>query len=105
MAGFAGEVVHEDDVQDDPANGEEAVKDAEDGGHRAHFQGHAEDCAGDEEGSGEAEKGGKMGLDAEDGKGAEEYQNGNRGDEGGEQPVASGIVVLGPGHLAGLRNW
>lgn len=39
-----------------------------------------------------------MGFDSEDGEGAEEYQNGNCGDEGGEPPVAGGVVVLGPGH-------
>jgi len=100
VAGFAGEVVHEDDVEDDPADGEEAVEDAVDGGHRAHFQGHAEDGAGDCERGGEAEEGGEVSFDPEDGKCAQKYQNGNGCKERGEQPVACGVVVLGPGHAA-----
>jgi len=53
-AGVAGELVKEDDVENNPADGEEAVAGAEDGGLGGQASGHAEDPDGATERCGEA---------------------------------------------------
>ena len=59
---LVGELVEEDDVEDDPADRQQAEAGAVDGGHARHACRHAEGEDGDDERGGEAEHRGDMGA-------------------------------------------
>ena len=95
-AGLDGEVVEKDDGKNDPADGKDAVAGAVGGGGEGEARGHVKDDDGGEQCGGETGQGGDVGLEAQDGHGSEENDDGQRGDEGGEYPVAGGVVALRP---------
>src|SRR5262249_20673486 len=92
----AGELVHEDDIENDPADGEETVAGAEDGSLCCHASGHAEHPDGAAKRSDEAEEGGVVRFDVEERECAEEHDHWKRSEDGREPPVAGGIVILRP---------
>ena len=71
-----GEVVEKDDGKNDPADGEEAVARAVGGGSEGEAHGHVKDDDGGEKCGDETCDGGDVGLEAQDGHGAEENDDG-----------------------------
>ena len=92
------ELVEEDQVQNDPANGEESVTGTEEGGRGGGFHGHVIRADGDGECDTEPEQRRKVNAHVQPSDRAEQDDDGNRSDEGGEQGVAEWIVILRPGH-------
>jgi hypothetical protein len=98
-----GDVVDEDGVEDDPADGQEAEGRAVEGGGRGGGGRHAVDADGDAPGQDQAQDGGPVGLDVEEGQRAEQRHHGDGGDQRGDQQVADGDVVLCPGQR--VHRW
>ena len=96
LALFVGELVEEDDVENDPADREQAEGGAIDGGHRRHAAWHAEDEDRDQQGGGEAEQRGEVRLHFEDADRAEQDDHRNCGQNGRDQRAAGRIVHLAP---------
>jgi hypothetical protein len=96
LARFDGDVIEKDGGDNDPYDFEEAiggaVKEAADG----HLRGHVENKDGAENrgcGSGD---GAEVRANFEAGKQAEKNDDGQSGDEGGEPPMAEGVINLIP---------
>ena len=105
LAGFDGDVVEEDGGDDDPDNFHEAERGAVEEAGDGEFGGHAEDEDGAEDGGGGAGDGAPVGADFKPGEESEEDNDGEGGDQGGEPPVAEGIVDLCPGHDKCGKNY
>ena len=101
-AGADGELIQEENREDDPADGEESVADAETGCENGQADGHVKDDECDGESGGEAEQGGDVSLDAQAGHGDEKNDQWERGKCCGEQPEMCWVVALGPG---GCEVW
>ena len=99
VALLAGQVVEEDDVEDDPADGEEAVGRAQPRRPRGHARGHAEGEDGREHGGGQAEERRHVGPKLEEGQPAEKDDDGESGDERREPDAAERVVDLVPRHF------
>ncbi len=99
-AGGAGHAVKKDDVENDPADGKQAVTCAVDSGDAGHFERHVKYASGDGESGDQSEKRGIVRLHPEDGESAEQYDHGQRGAKRRQPPVTERIVALRPG----LRN-
>ncbi len=93
---LARELVEKDDVENDPADGEQPEGRAVGGRHARHLQRHAvgEDCHG--EGSGEAHQGRHVSAELENSDRTEQHEYGNCGYRRGKDHAAEGVVDLRP---------
>ena len=98
MAFLLGQRIEEDDVEDDPADGEQPVGGPVRGHGRRLPGRHAEDGDGDEEGGPEPEKGGEVGPELEEGERAEQDDDRKRRGQRREEPMTGRVVDLVPGH-------
>jgi hypothetical protein len=101
-AGAEGELIEEENREDDPADGEESVADAETRCQNGQLDRHVKDGECDSESGGEAEQGGDVSFDAQAGHRYEKNDQWERGKCCGEQPEVSGVVALRPG---GCEVW
>jgi hypothetical protein len=93
-----GELVHEDHVEHDPADGQQAEERAQQRRLAGHFRGHAVDEDRHRERDGEPGERGPVGLDVEEREAAQQHQDGQRRAERGQPGVVQRIVDLRPGH-------
>lgn len=96
------QAVKKDDVEDDPADGEQPVGRAEKSHGPGFARRHAKGQDGDEERRGQAEQGGQVRLNPEEGERAEQDDDGESGEQSGRDPTAQRVVGLTPGHRSGL---
>jgi hypothetical protein len=91
------ELIHEDDIQHDPADRKQAISGAVDGCDAGHLDRHMENADRDEQGSNQAQHGGVVSLHVEEREGPQEHDDGESGEIIVEsQPVPQGIVALRP---------
>ena len=98
LAGFNGELVDEDRVEDEPPNREQTEGGTVAGGGQGEFDGHAVDKNRDAASDGEGDQRGEVCAHVPEGEQGEEDDDGNRGDEGGDADPAERGVDLGPSH-------
>lgn len=95
-AGAEGELIEEENREDDPADGEESVADAETGCQDGQPDGHVKDGERNGESSGEAEQGGDVPFDTQARHRYEKNDQWERGECCGQQPEVRWVVALGP---------
>jgi hypothetical protein len=98
LPGLDRDVVDEDGVQHDPADGEQAEGSAVDRARARHLPGHAVDEDRRRQRREEAQQRGLVRLDVEEGQRAEQHDHGQRGDESGKVKVPQRRVRLRPRH-------
>ena len=94
VALIVGQIVEENDVEDDPADRQQPEGRAIGRGHARHMRRHAEAEDSDGERRDQPEDRGVVGLDLEERDGPQEYEHGNGGNERREHHVAKRIVDL-----------
>jgi hypothetical protein len=104
MAFLLGQVVEKNDVEDDPANREKAVGGAEECDCAGLVGRHSEDGDGDDDGRGQAEDRGPVGLEPEEREGPEKDDDRDGGNERREKRVSERIINLLPGHFLRLYH-
>jgi hypothetical protein len=97
-----GEVVKEDDRQDDPADGEEAVSCAVSGSSEAQADGHMKGERSNGQSGEESRPRRHVRFNAQDGHGPQQHDDRQRRKQCGYPPVAEGVVGLGPGSGNGI---
>ena len=95
---IVGQRVEEDDVQDDPTDGEKPVGGAEEGNGQGLIRRHAENQDRNGQGRSQTEEGRRVGLKPEEGQRSEQDEDGQGGEEGRDDPVSEGIIDLVPRH-------
>ena len=96
MSRLHGEVVEEDNGQNNPADGEDTVSRAVCSGGERQPDRHVKDSHGNRQRGEQAGEGCHMSLEAQNRHGAEQHHDGQGGNHGGEPPMAHGIVALRP---------
>ena len=92
------ELVEKNQVENNPADGQQPVTRAIDRGRAGRLHRHSISHERHHERDREAEQRGVVDAHLEQGDGAEQHDDGDRRDQRGEQDVAERIVVLGPVH-------
>ncbi len=94
--GLYRQLVKKDDRKNDPADGEDSVACAVSGCGQCHADGHVKYRNGRDQRSQQAERRRQMRCHTEDRHGAQQQDNGKRGNGRREPPVAGGVVDLRP---------
>ena len=100
---FARELIEENDVEDDPTDGEQPERRAIGGGKRGHRRRHPVAQDGDREGCEETEDRRYVRAQLEDADTAQQHDDREGGDERGEEGVAEGVIDLRPHASAPLN--
>ena len=95
-ASHDGEVVEKDDVDDDPADGKQAVAGSIHCRGRGHLTGHVKGEDSDEKCGGKSEHGGPMRVNLGSRQRSEQDDDRNRSNESRDEPVPMRIVALRP---------
>ncbi len=98
LPGFDRDVVEKDRGDDNPDNFEKAKGTAIEEAGKGEAYRHAKDSDGDDNGRGSTGDGAPMRANFQAGKQAKEHDDGERGNKGGEPPVAERVIDLGPSH-------
>jgi len=96
-AGADGELIEEENREDDPADGEESVAYTETGCQNGQPDRHVKDGECNGEGGCETEQGGDVSFDAQAGHRCEKNDQWERGKCCRKQPEVRWVVALGPG--------
>jgi len=96
--GIRRELVQENDVEDNPANGEQAVSSAVSGSREREWHWHPENADGNGQRGAEADERRDMGAQVKEREAAQQHDNGQRGKHRGKKDVPERVVRLRPVH-------
>ncbi len=102
LSGRFGQLVEEDDIQHDPANGQQPIGRAETGGAHGKAGRHAERQDSDGQPRAQPHERGDMRAHMEQPDCAKKHDYGGGRDQSGQQAAAERIVILRPDHAATL---